>query len=151
MAKRIEIPKGATVRKFNRAALPPAARASANESELELTLYAACRLFAIPKGLPIPERQAVVVEGRGWRWDLAFPDSRLGIEVQGGTYLATPGKHSRGCGQSKDFAKLNAAALEGWTVLQFDSAAIDSMRIVDSVELIYATLAAIAIRKAAQG
>lgn len=52
---------------------------------------------------------------RLWRWDYAWPEHRVALEVHGGLYTA--GHHSRGASQEGDFEKTNAAAELGWRVL----------------------------------
>lgn len=56
---------------------------------------------------------------RRWRLDFAWPEERVAIEVQGGTYSG--GGHTRGAQYAKDCEKLNAAQIMGWKVLQFDT------------------------------
>ena len=57
--------------------------------------------------------------GRRYRFDFAFPDEHVGIELQGG--LWSRGAHSRPQGIQRDMNKLNFAALNGWRVLQFST------------------------------
>lgn len=49
--------------------------------------------------------------------DFAWPERKLGIEVQGGTWKRTRAAHSWGPGQRRDADKLNIAALLRWTLL----------------------------------
>lgn len=53
---------------------------------------------------------------RKWRLDLAWPEVRVAVEIQGGVYVR--GKHVQGDGAEKDYEKLNEAQLLGWIVLQ---------------------------------
>lgn len=52
---------------------------------------------------------------RKWRFDFAWPDVKVAVEIQGGTWNG--GKHGRGSGIEKDAEKLSAAAIAGWRVL----------------------------------
>lgn len=67
-------------------------------------------------GWPVPVAEHKFHDTRRWRFDLAWPALKLAAEVNGGVFVG--GRHSRGAGQMKDYEKLNAAALAGWTVLQ---------------------------------
>lgn len=76
-------------------------------------------------GAPRPEREYVfsppgslTPTGRPhrWRFDLAWPDRRLALEVEGGVW--TTGRHTSGSGFEADCRKYNEAALEGWAVLR---------------------------------
>lgn len=68
-------------------------------------------------GGPEPRTQYHFHPTRKWRFDYAFPDAKIAIEVEGGTWIN--GGHSRGGGQLKDREKFNAAGLLGWRVLRF--------------------------------
>ena len=56
-------------------------------------------------------------ETRKWRFDFAWPDQKLAVEVEGGAFSG--GRHTRGIGFVKDCEKYNAAVLAGWRVLRF--------------------------------
>ena len=53
---------------------------------------------------------------RKWRFDFAWLEYKVALEVEGGIWIH--GGHSRGSGQSSDHAKFNAAAILGWYVLK---------------------------------
>jgi len=55
---------------------------------------------------------------RKWRFDFALPAARVAIECQGGTFARQRLGHSSGTGIQRDYEKLNAAQLSGWTVFQ---------------------------------
>lgn len=65
--------------------------------------------------LPPPTREYVFDPVRGWRFDKAYVVNRVAIECQGGTWNG--GRHARGKGISEDYAKFNAATLQGWRIL----------------------------------
>lgn len=84
---------------------------SAPERSLESQLSAAGIAF-------VPElRFARETFDRDWRFDFAFPDAMLAVEVEGGAW--TNGRHTRGAGFAGDCDKYNAATMLGWRVLRF--------------------------------
>lgn len=74
--------------------------------------------FFEQQGLPssVTEHQFDSVTERKWRFDFAWLDERVALEVEGGIW--TGGGHSRGSGVKKDMEKYNAATLQGWRVLR---------------------------------
>jgi len=67
-------------------------------------------------GLPTPVRELAFAKPRRWRFDYAWPDRMLALEVDGATW--TGGRHSRGAGIEGDAEKACAAAVAGWRVLR---------------------------------
>ncbi|GAJ77628.1 hypothetical protein JCM18905_3519 [Vibrio sp. JCM 18905] len=67
--------------------------------------------------LEVPMSEYRFHETRRWRFDFAYPDQLLAIEVEGGTW--SNGRHNRAKGYEADCEKYNMAALRGWTVLRF--------------------------------
>ncbi|MGH8219958.1 MAG: hypothetical protein ACREUT_15555 [Steroidobacteraceae bacterium] len=73
------------------------------------------------------ERQCLFAKaiGRKWRFDFAFPDYHLGVEIDGVAVqrlagrLVVLGRHASIEGIRGDNEKLNCAALLGWTVIRF--------------------------------
>jgi very-short-patch-repair endonuclease len=89
---------------------------SALEAELALQIRAL--------GLPEPIREYQAITGRKFRFDFAWLEHRLLVEVNGGTY--TKGAHSTGQGIARDYEKANLATLDGWRVLMFDGKVVKS-------------------------
>jgi len=52
---------------------------------------------------------------RDWRFDWAWPEAKVALEIQGGTFVN--GRHSRGPALRKEYEKLNAAIVQGWVVI----------------------------------
>jgi len=69
-------------------------------------------------GLPTPVREYSAIPGRRYRWDFAWPEARVLVEINGGTYAHMG--HSTGTGIARDYEKSNLAVLAGWKVFAFD-------------------------------
>ena len=65
----------------------------------------------------MPQREFLFHKKRKWRFDLAWPDLLIAVEVEGGIW--TGGRHVRGEGYEGDCEKYNEAQLAGWMVLRF--------------------------------
>jgi very-short-patch-repair endonuclease len=87
-------------------------------------------------GLPEPEVEFKFDAKRGWRFDFAWPDAKVAVEVEGGTQLQGGGRHNRAQGYEKDCEKYNAAAIAGWLVLRFTT-----RQVANGKALSYITLA----------
>lgn len=68
---------------------------------------------------PEPEREYKFSAFGKWRFDFAWPELMLAVEVDGGTWAG--GRHSRGKGYERDCRKMNIGQLEGWMILRFTS------------------------------
>jgi hypothetical protein len=80
--------------------------------------YAEALLYQLQlSGLPAPEREFLFHSKRKWRFDFAWPDLLIAVEVEGGIW--TGGRHVRGSGYEGDCEKYNTAQMEGWMVLRF--------------------------------
>jgi very-short-patch-repair endonuclease len=76
--------------------------------------------------LPTPTREHRFAPPRRWRFDFAWPEPRIAVEVEGGTWIPGGGRHNRGKGYLADLEKYAQAALLGWTVLRVAPEHIDS-------------------------
>jgi very-short-patch-repair endonuclease len=81
--------------------------------------------------LPEPEREFRFCDQRRWRADFAWPDQRLLVEIEGGTWGG--GRHVRGQGFEDDLEKYNAAMLLGWDVARFSGAMVKSGQAIKTV------------------
>lgn len=57
--------------------------------------------------------------GRGWKWDIAFPERMVAIEVDGGIWCE--GAHGHPTTIMRNMEKRNWAARLGWRVLSFST------------------------------
>ena len=69
---------------------------------------------------PIAEYQFAAP--RRWRFDWAFIDQKVAVEVDGGVWLKFGGRH----GSDKDREKTNCAAAMGWRVFRYSPAMIEA-------------------------
>ena len=53
---------------------------------------------------------------RRWRFDFAWPEKLVALEVEGGAWIG--GRHNRAAGFQADVEKYNAAAAGGWRVFR---------------------------------
>lgn len=67
-------------------------------------------------GFPDPATELVFHPKRKWRLDYAWPTRMIAVEIHGGIHSG--GRHTRGKGFVEDRAKMNEAALLGWTVIE---------------------------------
>jgi len=59
---------------------------------------------------------------KDWRFDFAWPDHMLAVEVEGGTFVG--GRHTRGVGFRDDCHKYHHAMRLGWTVYRCEGTLI---------------------------
>lgn len=69
-------------------------------------------------GIPEPQSEFKFHPTRKWRFDYAWPDKKIALEIEGGIW--TGGRHSRGgIGFLKDMEKYNAAGKLGWRIFRY--------------------------------
>lgn len=66
--------------------------------------------------LPPHKTEYIFHHTRRWRFDYAWPELLIAMEVHGGIY--TGGRHTNGKGFTEDRVKMNSAAVLGWHVLE---------------------------------
>jgi hypothetical protein len=76
-------------------------------------------------GLPLPAREVLLIPGRDFRFDYAWPVVKIAVEQQGFR------DHSTRKGLQRDYEKLNLAQAAGWKVFQFTPKQLQS---VDTIE-----------------
>jgi hypothetical protein len=80
--------------------------------------------------------------GRRWKFDWAFPDFMVAVEIEGLTVaprcrrcypneLVVLGRHASITGLKNDMVKYNTAALLGWVVLRFEPKDVPTKRAID--------------------
>jgi len=69
---------------------------------------------------------------RRWRFDFAWPDILLAVEIDGGTWVS--GRHNTGAGIQNDCDKYEAAMLLGWDIYRCTGAMVSSGRAAQTIE-----------------
>ena len=108
------------------------------------------------ENMQIPEEEYTFHPTRKWRFDFAYPDIKLAIEIEGSVFgrnvycntckkvvtrrlkdgrvvtVREGGRHTSGAGYEKDCEKYNNAAILGWRVLRFST----TMKVNDIINTI---------------
>lgn len=74
--------------------------------------------------LPAPEEEYKFHPSRKWRFDFAWPDKMLAVEIEGGSWSG--GRHTRGSGFEKDCEKYSTAAAMGWRIMRFTTGQVEN-------------------------
>lgn len=93
------------------------------------------KIFAqlcLQAGIPEPVTEHRFLFGRRFRFDYAWPEYRVALEVEGGVW--TGGRHTRGKGFLSDMEKYNHAAQLGWLVLRCVPDTLLKVATVDAVK-----------------
>ena len=94
-------------------------------SGLEETLLFYLRINDMPA--PAPEYK--FHPRRRWRFDMAWPDEMLAVEIEGGVWSG--GRHTTGAGFSADCEKYNEASLLGWRIIRVTGDHIENGAAID--------------------
>jgi len=103
-----------------------------SKSHLELLLLEHIKDRALPE--PQPEYPYALSIGRKWRADLAWPDLKLLVEVEGGIRLKHDSAHTGPGGYTKDCRKYNDAVFLGWSILRFTAQMINTFEAVNTIQ-----------------
>lgn len=97
-------------------------------SDLEDAMAFQIRVVRLPK----PAREYRFHPERRWRFDFAWPQRKVALEVEGGT--RTGGRHVRGDGFAADCEKYNTAAIMGWRVLRVTGEMVHDGTAINTLE-----------------
>jgi len=98
------------------------------------------------RGLPEPERELLFASelGRRWRFDFAWPDHKVALEIEGlvvmrvNGELQVKGRHASITGFKDDCEKYAWAAVLGWRVLRFEQSQVKSKFAIEMLERVLA-------------
>lgn len=91
---------------------PKPRKATGVPSELEMEFVSLWKALSGPSLI----REHQFHPSRKWRFDFAYLDRQIAIEIEGGIW--GNGRHNRAAGFIRDCIKYNQAALNGWTVFR---------------------------------
>jgi very-short-patch-repair endonuclease len=92
----------------------------------EETFAVHCRAYGLT-----PEREYLFHPTRMFRFDFAWPDRRIAVEVEGVTNKG--GRHQRRNGYEGDCVKYNSAVMLGWRVLRYTTQMVTAGMAIDDV------------------
>lgn len=92
------------------------------QSELEMQFESLW--ITLYPDLPAPVREHRAIPGRRFRFDFAWPEQRVAVELQGGLWVK--GRHVRGAGYERDCEKLALAQRLGWRVFYLTRGMLES-------------------------
>lgn len=81
------------------------------------------------------KREYRFLKERRWRFDFAWPEKKIALEIQGGIW--NHGGHVRGGQYTSDCEKFNEATILGWAVLKVTADMIKSGRFVSYLERMF--------------
>lgn len=84
-------------------------------------------------GLPKPLKQVRLIPGRKFLHDFAWPDAKVAVEINGGTWNPKMA-HSGGAGYERDCEKQFLAVLNGWWPLNFTGPMVRDGRAAEMTE-----------------
>lgn len=99
------------------------------ESDLESEFALQLRAAKLTAGLVREHRFHPV---RKWRFDFAWPDKKLAVEIEGGHWVG--GRHTRGTGFESDCQKYLEAVMMGWRVLRATGSMVKSGALLNAVD-----------------
>lgn len=70
---------------------------------------------------------------RKWRIDICWPDHKLALEIEGGTYMNKGGHRGSISGYVKDMEKYNALSILGFSLLRFTPQQMESCESYDFI------------------
>lgn len=109
---------------------PPAGRVRRLDTQSDLERAFAFQIRAAGIRAPIDEYR--FAPPRLWRFDFAWLEERVAVEVEGGLYVG--GRHSRAAGFEADAEKYAEAAIAGWLVLRVTGHMVEDLRALKLLE-----------------
>ncbi len=91
------------------------------------------RLMNDNPSIPDPVEEYKFHPKRRWRIDICWPEQKLALEIEGGTFQSRGGHRGSISGYLKDMEKYNNLALEGFFLLRFTPQEMESCEAYDII------------------
>lgn len=95
-------------------------------------------------GLPAAIKEHRFHPTRQWRFDYAWPEFKIAIEIHGAVYdgrwggaKGKAGRHTRGKGFEEDRVKMNSAMCLGWKVIEASTGQVKSGKVWGWLESVW--------------
>jgi hypothetical protein len=72
------------------------------------------------------------MKARMWRFDYAWPEAKVALEVEGGGWIG--GRHTSGKGFEADMEKYSEAAAQGWRLIRRPPKKLMTLQTIDYVK-----------------
>lgn len=116
---------------FGASPVAPPVPAKAKAQRAAPSVGAMEAIFFKAYDIPQPTPEYHFDSKRKWRFDWAWPDYKVALEVEGGVW--TGGRHTRGEGFLRDLEKYNEAACQGWLLLRTTPDKLRTLETADNV------------------
>jgi len=91
------------------------------------------RLIDDNPSIPDPAEEYKFHPERKWRVDLCWPEQKLALEIEGGTFKEKGGHRGSISGYLKDIEKYNTLSIHGFSLLRFTPQQMESCEAYDSL------------------
>ncbi len=78
------------------------------------------------------EREYLFHPTRKWRFDFAWPEMMIAVEIEGGIWNG--GRHTRGLGFEKDCQKYLEAVMRGWKIIRATPSMVRSGQLLNAID-----------------
>lgn len=99
--------------------------------QTQLEMWAAVLMREL--GLPEPFTEYRFWPGRLHRFDFAWPQVKVAVELEGGTFSRGRSRHTTGIGHHNDCTKYNQALMFGWRVLKLTAKHLEDIEYLRQV------------------
>lgn len=79
--------------------------------------------------LPLPVKEYKFLKNRKFRFDFAWPEVKLAVEIDGNVYQTS--RHTSGTGYTRDCEKFALAAIEGYRVVRATTGQVSSGQLIE--------------------